>query len=267
MKTILRLLAGTLLIGGSVAHAAEGGPFDYRFGFWGGAFFAEVDTAMRWDSEILGGTEIGFESTLGMDDNASSFNGEFEWRFFNRHAVKLRYFELTRNSSGDTPISLIVNGITIPINARVDSFFDVEVMALSYAFTFVKRDNLMIDGGIGLSIQDLNFGIAATEVDVFEAADVTAPLPTITFGLDWAITPKWIATLDVGYFSIELDNIEGTISEFRGGITWKPFKNVGFNLAYNYFDVEGKVTSPEGNFEGKVNYDFRGPLVGIIATF
>jgi len=267
MKVISRLVAAALLISGSVAHAAEGSPFDYRFGFWGGAFFAKVDTAMRWDSQILDGTEIGFESTLGMDDNASSFNGEFEWRFLNRNALKFRYFELTRNGSSDTPISLIINGHTIPTNARVDSFFDVEVMALSYAFTFVKRDNLMIDGGLGLSIQDLSFGIAAAEVDVRESGDVTAPLPTITFGLDWAITPKWIASLDLGYFDLEINNVEGAISEFRGGITWKPFENVGFNLAYNYFDVKGKVTSPEGNFEGKVEYDFHGPLIGIVATF
>jgi hypothetical protein len=269
MRTLSRVLLGTLLLSGSlVVQAAEGGgPFDYRFGLWGGAFFAEVDTSMRWDSSIIPGTDIGLESTLGMDDNSSSFNGEFEWRFFNRNALKFRYFKLTRDGSGDAPFNLIVNGITIPINAQVDSFFDAEVLALAYNFAFIKRDNLMIDVGLGLSIQDLSFGIAAENIDFRERGDVTAPLPTITFGLDWAITPQWIARLDLGYFDLKLDNIRGQITEFRGGIVWKPWKSVGFELAYNYFDVETKVTSPEGDFEGKLNYDFKGPLIGIVATF
>jgi hypothetical protein len=266
LKNSLPFLVAVFLFSGNVAHA-DGGPFDYRFAFWGGAYIAEVDTSMRWDSDILPGTEIGFESTLGMDDNDASFNGEFEWRFFNRHALDLRYFKLSRNGVNDTPISLVINGNVIPIDAEVSSFFDVEVIALKYAFTFIKRDNLMMDVGLGLSIQDLSFGIAAREVDIAEAADVTAPLPTITLGLDWAITPKWIASLDLGWFEVKLDNVKGKITEFRGGVTWKPFENVGFNLAYNFFDVDATVTSPEGNFEGSVNYDFKGPMIGAVVTF
>jgi hypothetical protein len=269
MRTHFRVLLGTLLLSGSlVAQAAEGGgPFDYRFGLWGGAFFAEVDTSMRWDTSTIPGTEIGLESNLGMDDNATAFNGELEWRFFNRNALKLRYFDLTRDGSSDAPFSLIVNGITIPLAARVDSFFDAEVLALSYSFAFIKRDNLMIDVGLGLSIQDLSFGIAAEDVDLAERGDVSAPLPTITLGLDWAITPRWIASIDLGYFDLKIDNVSGQVSEFRGGITWKAWESVGFELAYNYFDVGAKVTSEEGDFEGKLNYDFKGPMLGIVAVF
>ena len=267
MNKTLSLLVAVFLYAGSAARAADAGPLDYRFAFWGGGYFAEVDTSMRWDSDILPGTDIGFESTLGMDDNESTFNGEFEWRFFNRHALALRYFKLGRNGTNDTPINLIINGITIPINAEVDSFFDVEVIALKYNFAFIKRDNLRMDVGLGLSVQDLKFGIAAREVDIEEDADVTAPLPTITLGLDWAITPKWIANLDLGWFEIKLDNVKGKITEFRGGVTWMPWENVGFNVAYNFFDVEGKVTSEEGNFEGRINYDFRGPMLGVVVTF
>ena len=267
MKNILQMLAATFLLFSGSARGADGGPLDHRFAFWGGAFFAEVDTSMRWDTAILPGTDIGFESTLGMDDNDSSFNGEFEWRFFNRHALGIRYFKLTRNGTSDTPINLVINGNIIPIDAEVDSFFDIEVIALKYNFAFIKRDNLLMDVGLGLSVQELNFGIAAGEVDISESGNVTAPLPTITLGLDWAITPKWIANLDLGWFDIKIDNVKGKITEFRGGVTWKPFENVGFNLAYNFFDVTGEVTSEEGNFRGRVEYDFKGPMLGVVLTF
>jgi len=41
---------------------------------------------------------------------------------------------------------------------------------------------------------------------------------------------------------------------------------VGLNVAYNYFEVKGKVTEEEGRFEGRLNYEFQGPLLGIHVT-
>ena len=264
MRTLLVLL-GLSMAG--LAQAQNSGPFDHRFGIFGGAYFAEVDTNLRWDSNLLPGTEIGLESNLGMKDNDSAFNGAFEWRFFNRHALSVSYFKLTRSGLADAPFNIIIDGETIPVGAEVSSSFSAEVTALKYDFAFIKRDNLMLDVGLGLSVQDLGITIEAEDDDVFEEGDVTAPLPTITLGLNWAITPSFIANLDVGWFDLKIDNIKGEITEFNAGVTWKPWNNVGFNLAYNYFDVSGKVTDEEGDFEGRLNYEFNGPILGIVATF
>lgn len=243
------------------------GPLDYRFGFWGGLFSAEVDSGIRWDSTIVPGTDIGFESTLDMDDNDTSFNGAFEWRFFPRHEFSLRYFKLKRSGLSDSPINLVINGNTIPIDTEVSSYFDSEVLAAHYAFALVRKDNLRLDLGLGLSIQDLKFGLIASDVDFEERGDVTAPLPTLNLGLDWAITPRWIAGAHVGWFDLKVNNIKGEVREARASIKWKPWENVGFDLAYNYFEVRGKVTEEEGRFEGRLKYEFKGPLLGLHLTF
>jgi hypothetical protein len=255
------------LVVSGLCQAESSGPFDYRFGLFGGAYFAEVDTNLRWDSSLIEGTEIGLESNLGMKDNDSAFNGGLEWRFFNRHALSLNYFKLTRSGVADAPFNIIIDGETIPVGAEVSSSFKAKVTSLKYDFAFIKRENLMLDVGLGLSIQDLGFAIQAEDDDVFEQGDVTAPLPTITFGLKWAITPSFIANLDLGWFDLKIDNVKGEITELNTGVTWKRWENVGFNLAYNYFDVSGRVTDEEGDFEGRLNYEFSGPIVGIIATF
>lgn len=246
---------------------AEGGPFDYRVAFWGGAFFADADTTLRWDTSLIPGTEIGLESTLGTDDNKTAFNGEFQWRFFNRHALGLRIFDLKRDGDSNTPINLVIDGETIPIDTEVATSFETQVIAFKYDFAFVKRDNLMMEVGLGLSVQDLDFKISADDVGFEDSSDLTAPLPTITLGLDWAITPKWIASADFGWFDLQIDDVKGEITEFRGGITWKPWDNFGFNLAYDYFKVKGTVKKEKDNFQGVLKYKFKGPLFGIVATF
>lgn len=264
MRLLLALLVVTTC---SVAHAQSGSPFDYRFGLFAGGYFADVDTNMRWDSNLLPGTEIGLESNLGMKDNDSAFTGSFEWRFFNRHALSVSHFQLTRSGLADAPFNIVIDGETIPVGAEVSSSFKAKVTAAHYDFAFIKRDNLMLEVGLGLSVQDLKVTIEAADDDIFEQGDVTAPLPTITFGLNWAITPSFIANVDVGWFDLKVDNVKGEITELNAGVTWKPWERFGFNLAYNYFDVTGKVTDEEGDFEGRLNYEFKGPIIGVIATF
>jgi hypothetical protein len=262
---VFSAIAGLFL--SSVAQAQSAGPLDYRFGLTGGAFFAEVDTSMRWDSNLIPGTEIGLESQLGMDNNETAFAGQLEWRFFRRHSLSVSHFKLNRDGAADAPFNLIVGGETIPIGDRVTSSFGAKVTAFHYEFSFINRDNLRMDLGLGLSVQDLNFSINGESSNIDENGDVTAPLPTVTLGLDWAITPKWIVNLDVGWFDLKIDNVKGEITELTGGITWMPWNQVGFNLAYNYFKVKGTVTSEEGNFRGQVGYEFTGPLLGVVATF
>ena len=273
MRILIGILIGILivavsLIASGLAYGQSSGPFDYRLGFFGGAYFAEVDTNLRWDSSLIRrhGDRTGIEPRHE-GQRLGSFNGAFEWRFFNRHALSVSYFKLTRSGLADAPFNIIIDGETIPIGAEVSSSFSAKVTSLKYDFAFLKRDNLMMDVGLGLSVQDLGITIAAEDDDVFEEGDVTAPLPTITLGLNWAITPSFIANLDVGWFDLKIDNIKGEITELNAGVTWKPWQNVGFNLAYNYFDVSGRVTDEEGDFEGRLNYDFKGPLLGIVATF
>ncbi len=252
--------------GDASASNSSGSPFDYRFGFWGGAFIANVETTVQWGGELFPGTEFGLESALDMADNESAFNGEFEWRFFRRHSLNLRYFSLKRDGLADAPFNIVIDDVTIPIGSEVSSSFDNDVVAAHYAFSIIRRDNLIFDIGIGLNVQDIKIAIISEEDEIDERGDVTAPLPTVDLGFDWAITPQWILSLDGGWFDLEIDDIKGEITELRGGITWKPWEKVGFNLAYNYFKVRGDIEE-EGGFRGRLEYRFQGPLLGIVATF
>jgi hypothetical protein len=43
-------------------------------------------------------------------------------------------------------------------------------------------------------------------------------------------------------------------------------ERIPINVAYNYFEVKGKVTEEEGRFEGRLKYEFKGPLLGVHVT-
>ena len=66
---------------------------------------------------------------------------------------------------------------------------------------------------------------------------------------------------------MKVDNIDGKITELSAGIEWRPFKNVGFELAYNRFDLEVSVEDVEDGFLGELDYDYKGPILGVTARF
>ena len=77
-----------------------------------------------------------------------------------------------------------------------------------------------------------------------ETASVTAPLPV--FGLRglWEIAPKWYIDAQAQYFTLEIDNIDGEVTDLRAGITWMFAKHWGLGAGYNRFvtDVECRKT-------------------------
>ncbi|MCZ6888643.1 MAG: hypothetical protein O7H39_09115 [Gammaproteobacteria bacterium] len=262
-----KLLTVALLLS-CFSAAAQQGPFDEKFKIWLGAFRPSLDTSIQWDTPggIIG-DDITFERTLGIDNSKSTLNAELQWRFFPKHSLHVRYFNLERSGTTDVPLEVTIKGITFPIQTPTSSFFDTEVFSVGYAFAPIKRDNMILDLTFGLSIQDISLGILAPDVNFDERSQVTAPLPTLGIGFGYAFAQKWLVKVNGGWFQLKVDNIKGKITEFRAGIEWHAFKNVGFELAYNVFEVDVDVESAEDTFLGSLKYQYEGPLFGVTARF
>ena len=69
---------------------------------------------MRWDSDLVPGTDIGLESNLGMKDNDSSFNGAIEWRFLKRHALSVSHYKSSLQGTTDAPFDIVIGGDDYP---------------------------------------------------------------------------------------------------------------------------------------------------------
>ena len=248
-------------------------PLGSRFALGLGVFAPNLDTQVRRDSSsgILG-TVIDFESTLGMDDSERSLMGLGYYRFAKRHRLGFQYFRLDRNGDSVNDIPIRFGDVVIPANFPVSSFFDVDVYALSYAFSIINDGRKELAFNVGLQLQDVEVGIAGNIGPglLVEEADVFAPLPTFGGSFDYAITDEWIFTSMLGVFAIDIDladdsDLSGEILQFNAGLIWKAFENVGFALQYNYFNVD--VDVDDTDWVGFLKYEYRGPVLAVAFYF
>jgi hypothetical protein len=288
LAQLLALALATFLL--SSPLAAKEKP-EWRNGPMGDRFYGFVGLyrpSMRTQAAISDaggnvGALISFEDTLGLSDSEGTAIVGLGWQISKRNSLSFNYFKLDRSSTQDSVVKLIVDDpplerdFTLPLS----SVFNIESMDITYSFSAIANEKHNLGIGLGLAIQDLQFGFRPSEnCDVSEFPDcalvepreatATAPLPTLKLLYRYAINDKWIVDASLGYFalSLELDNKEdlsGRIVDAGAGVTWKTWKNVGFKLGYKYFDVD--LEYAKRDLRAEADYDYRGFVAGIEAYY
>ncbi len=248
-------------------------PLGNRFVLGAGPFWARLDTQVRLDSsDGRTGTVIDFESTLGMDENDRLPMMLGYYRVATNHRLAFGYFRLNRNGAAVSDAPIRFGDVIFPANLPLSSYFDVDVYALSYAYSLIHDEKKELAFNIGLQFQDIETGISGNlgPSILSEDADVVAPLPTFGGSFDYAFNEKWVFTSLLGVFAIELDlgddsEFVGEIVQLNVGVLYKAFKNVGLALQYNYFRVDVDVEDPD--WMGFLKYEYRGPVLAVVVYF
>jgi hypothetical protein len=225
------------------------------------------------------GALINFESSLGLADSKSTVLGGMNWRISKRNSLSFNYFKLDRSATQGDGITITIGDETFEpaIDFPIASFFDIEAFNLLYSFSVIRNPKHELALGLGVSFQDLSFGVEQTpdcglppcdrKSEVFSS---TAPLPTLNARYQYAINDKWIIVTSLGWLAVSADlasdeKLSGEIWNVDAGIRWKTWKNVGFSLLYNYFDVD--VDYDKRNLKATAIYKYQGPILGINAYF
>jgi hypothetical protein len=237
------------------------------------AMFPNLDTRVRLDgSDTSVGTTIDFEQNLGMSDTETLPAIGFRWRFAKKHQLGLAAFELNRSGSAIAVTDISFGDETFPVNLPVSSFFDMSVIDLKYSYSLIFDEKKELAFGVGLSIQDLSFGLLGNlPLEIIEVeSGLTAPLPTFDFRGRYAFTDKWIGTLGLGVFSLDLaisdeEELSGEVLFANASIQHNTFEHVYFGLSYNYIDI--RVDFEKSGLINSVGYEYRGPMLTVSAAF
>jgi hypothetical protein len=284
MSSNTKLTARTLVLaclllaaGASAQDDWKAWPTGQQWRIGAALFVPSLDTQLVvTDPEGVVGSGISFENNLGLDDSKSTLLVGVDWRFFKRHKVSYRYFDLSRNADAESSVAISIGGEELDITLPIQSFFDISANELAYSFSllFDERKDLYL--GIGLSVQDLDLGVRGTASSpnpgeiVNSQLATTAPLPTLNIGFNYAFNEKWMFVSQLGWLAVEADfatdeKLEGQIINANVGVEWLAFKHVGFFAKYQLFDVDVDITDSDTIFA--VDYDYQGPLLGLNVTF
>jgi hypothetical protein len=230
-----------------------------------GAFQPVARTRARFDAfNGAIGTKIDLENDLDLEHRALLFDVSFAERFRERHVLSVEYFELRR--SGDQRLTADINfgDQVFSVGADVSSYFDTEVLRLSYSYSIVRSERRNIGFYAGVHVTRFSMGITSrrdgTPTDArSEVVETTAPLPVIGLGGEWFWGDRWLFRGAAQTFRLAVSDYEGAIDHWQLAFEYAFRRRVAFGVGYDYFAVD--VSKESKHFNGMAEFDFSGPKV------
>jgi hypothetical protein len=241
-----------------------------------GAFRPSVDSTLRVDDAGgANGTQFDAENALGLPRRKTLASGLIGVRLGDRWRLEVEHFALNRSvRQFALTESVVIDDTTFPVSARVDTDFDSKITRVSGGVSFVKTDTAEVGLVIGAHVTNFEFGVSGTfsagggAPATFrrEARDVTVPLPTVGLFGSVALAPGLSLNGRADAFSLSHRDIDGRLLNLQANLTWHFTPNFGIGAGYRLTDY--RIESGRGeDFRGRMEYEFRGPLVFIDARF
>ena len=236
-----------------------------RFAFQLGAFYANTSTQASLSGAAGGGgVAVDFESALGLDDRALIGLGGFVWRMTERWRLEVEYFGWNRSASRTLAEEIKWGDQTYPIGTTVNSTFNFSDTRVSAGYSFFKRRDKELGVGAGLHLAKIEASLQSG-TNSAESADVTAPLPVLSFYGAFALTDQWAVRFRSDWLSLNYGEYSGGLRSSAIDVLYQPFRNVGFGLGMRTLVLDVTIDKPE--WSGKAKSGFTGPAAYLTVSF
>jgi hypothetical protein len=265
----------------SVAHAADKKPTNDKLPDWAPppkphviedrfrvevmTLSADFDTDLRIDPTLATqGTLINAEDDLGLDDNKLMPLAEITLLPGDRHLIRLSGFSLRRSASQVIDETIVFDDQTYRPGERVDSTLNMTSFGLTYGYSVVKTQRFDMALSFGVQIVEVEANALVRSRVVRESETGVTPLPLAGVEGRFDFNDRWSFEARVQYLSVEFDEIDGSVLDARGALTWRMNPYLVFGLGYRTFEVE--VDSRDVDDPGLFNLKMAGPLLFMRAS-
>ena len=241
-RRILAWPIGALLVGLLPVQVMAAPDEDKKFGIDLGIFLTDRDSQTEFDGPN-GNAVIDLEPDLGLEatDNVGRLDGFY--RFAKKHKVNFSIFDLSRNASVNIDEEFEWNDNVYEIDTEIRTDFDLRIFKAAYVYDFLSRDRGSIGVSAGLYVADITFGLAATELDIKDKEDLTAPLPVIGFRGEYALSDRWTLRGSAEVFAYEVDDVGGNMYDLYLGADYRFAEHFAAGLAVNGVEIDIDATS------------------------
>lgn len=261
MKKKSTLTAAVLLACAPALALAANDPWDSPFQLQIGAFNAKADTTIRLDSEIGGGigTSVNFEGDLGISDSKTVPQFDFLWRINPRHGIEGSYISLKRDGSRTLTGQINWGEASFPVSTTVNSTFDTDTLRVAYRYSPINDNGNELALLLGLHYTKMKASISNAAGTISDEGSVDYPLPTLGLRGSMRLADHWRLAGFAQFLKLKIDQYDGELLNFGGGIEWAFSRNAYAGLAYNYYRY--KLTSEKTNARGEFDFTFDGPQI------
>lgn len=250
-------------------------PGEERFTFMLGAFLPAFRSDMKVDNDRTPGDRFNLGDDLGVDENTSGAWLGAEWRFAPRHRVGVTYSRFTLRGERSIDRQLQIGGNTYPIGADLNTQLRLEIVPITYSYSFMKREDDELAFTAGLHWSRLSFRAEGSATlasrDGTREASVSAnvPLPLLGLRYDHRFSERWSAGASLAAFALaygeETTNYEGSIVSARLHGEYRFSRHFGLGAALDSFVV--RIKADQDSWRGGFDYRYWGPQVYLTARF
>lgn len=237
-----------------------------------GAALTALNSSVNFATNSGLGISVDVEDALGIDSSTLTWfaGGFYRFGSTRRHRFDFSYTSYQRDATTVLGTDVPIFDVIFPEGATVYTKFNFDIIRAGYSYSLLKDDRMDIGIGGGLYVMPIEFEMNSSSTGV-KSEDITAPLPVLTLRGDFALTKKLFLRAATSFFWLKIDDVEGSILTGNMAFEYDFWKNVGFGLGFNNFvveiDAESSTDYPNLNFNGQIDFQYRGLLLYTKITF
>jgi hypothetical protein len=173
-----------------------------------------------------------------------------------RWRLEVEYFRLNRSATRTLGTQVDWGNDVFPAGSTVNSEYDFYDVRTSVGYSFFRRPDKEVGAGVGLHMASIKAKLQSAGVGA-ESANVTAPLPVVSFYGAFALTSEWAVRARMDWLSLNYDVYSGDLRTTAIDVIYQPFRNVAFGAGLRSFFVDVDIDSSD--WHGKARTTFTGP--------
>lgn len=264
--------SGTVLAQDYDFHPTLSDSFDISLGW----FRSDNSFKVRADGTGIDpfGEDIDFDDALGVDSTSTLLDAQLRWKFGREGKWSLWGQYFSNDAKGDATLEEDVewDDVIFREGTFVGAGVKVEVIRLFFGRSFVKNDQHDFGAGIGIHVLDFKTYIEGEillnddESEFYRGEKTKSqPLPNIGAWYNFSPARRWLIHGRVDWISANIGDYDGTLWNANVGVNYQAFRHVGFDLSYQYFNLDLSVDSSDWN--GGVELTYSGPVVAVTFNF
>jgi hypothetical protein len=257
------------LMAGASAHADEYfSPTEERVRLSLGTVYLDSKTTFQVDSSTgMTGTLVNAEHDFGM--NKDDFEAKFQvmLRVGERNRVRFDYFSLDRTGYTTLNKEISFRNVELLPGDPVDSNLSIDVLSITYGYSFVHNDKFELAATLGINDTDLSARarVNTTARHVDQTEDQAGPFPTVGFDSTYVISKRFYLDGRVAYFRANVDKLDGSLGFYELNALYRLRPNISFALGYEL--VKAHLLSDQASKAGLFNFNTQGPELFVRVAF
>jgi opacity protein-like surface antigen len=215
-------------------------------------------------------TDIDFTDALGVSDSSTFFNGQIHWKFGKSRKWSLSGQYFSNNATGNSTLEEDVEweGIIFREGTYAEAGAKLAVTRLFVGRSFYK--NAQNDFGLGVGVHNLDLS-AYIEGEILiddsttgrqkEEVSESQILPNIGGWYLFSPGKNWLLHGRVDWISADINGYDGTLWNVSAGVAYQAWRHVGFDLSWQYFDLQLKVD--KSDWQGGAKMTYSGPVLAV----